>query len=365
MEEFCIHFTDAMNPCLATTDEEFAAAAITNMSAEQPAFKSHAKHRMGHLFEFDESNWDGVDSKEELREFFAFFGLPMPRDFSMFRTAMRRKDLKFTLCVELVPKLMSVDDVVNAVECCVGGETFSRWETELDPQIVEPFGLLNTEGVRNVYVDIASCDARSLGQVLTVGLPIFGLNFRARRVICVPPFDIRHERPSLPPQRPACTHRASQTDAPPRLTSRDVQTTPSEPSQQPAGRSTPRRRRRRSPHTQPEPRTPPPTPRHPPPQCFKCMDYGHVSADCKGPVRCRKCAGSHQASSCESESRCCAVCMGHGRPSAHAASARGCPYRPLTPPSSARKPHRLDYSPKRPAQQRIRSLLSAILDFLS
>ena len=362
MDEFSTHYTDGMCPCLATTDEDFAAAALSNMSAEQPAFTSHVKHENGHLFELDETNWDGVGSTEELREFFEYFGLPMPRQYSMFRTAMKTN--RFTLCVELVPKLLSVDEVVSAVKCCVGGKVESHWDAELDPELIDACGLVNVEDVRNVYLDMWFSDAFALGQLLTVGLPVHGLNFRVRRVICAPPYDIRHERPPRSPPRPACSHRASQTPAPPRMTSHEVQTTPSQPAEPAAERPASHRRRRRSPRTQPEPRTPPTTPRRPPPQCYKCMEYGHVSADCKGPVRCRKCAGSHPASSCKSESRCCAVCTGHGQPADHPASARGCPYRPLTPPSSARKPHQ-DITPKRPANQRVRSLLAAIVEFLS
>lgn len=60
--------------------------------------------------------------------------------------------------------------------------------------------------------------------------------------------------------------------------------------------------------------------------CFKCLDYGHKSWNCKGPDRsklCRRCgAEGHKANGCKAKPKCL-ICTGEGN--SHATGSFGCP----------------------------------------
>ena len=59
-------------------------------------------------------------------------------------------------------------------------------------------------------------------------------------------------------------------------------------------------------------------------QCFKCQDFGHNAADCKGKERCVVCSGPHRVANCpnkNTKSPMCSNCKG-----AHTASYGGCPF---------------------------------------
>ncbi|CAG9829823.1 unnamed protein product [Diabrotica balteata] len=45
-------------------------------------------------------------------------------------------------------------------------------------------------------------------------------------------------------------------------------------------------------------------------QCRQCMRYGHVSAQCRGNVRCGKCGNEHETNSCNSQLTSCILCRG-------------------------------------------------------
>lgn len=56
-------------------------------------------------------------------------------------------------------------------------------------------------------------------------------------------------------------------------------------------------------------------------QCFGCQKHGHIAKYCRGPQRCKVCAGSHHHKECGlKQSPLCANCAGP-----HAASYGGCP----------------------------------------
>ena len=59
-------------------------------------------------------------------------------------------------------------------------------------------------------------------------------------------------------------------------------------------------------------------------QCFRCQNWGHMSANCGLPARCVKCSDSHNHGSCPRVSRDgdakCVNCNGD-----HTANFRGCP----------------------------------------
>lgn len=59
----------------------------------------------------------------------------------------------------------------------------------------------------------------------------------------------------------------------------------------------------------------------PPVQCFKCQRYGHIANFCRGPTRCKVCAGAHNHKECTSKQEPkCANCGG-----GHSAAFAGCP----------------------------------------
>ena len=68
-------------------------------------------------------------------------------------------------------------------------------------------------------------------------------------------------------------------------------------------------------------------------QCFRCLDYGHLVADCTGSQSCTRCGGPHQHRECtvDRDSPTCANCSKDDNISVeerkHAASDRGCPTR--------------------------------------
>lgn len=56
-------------------------------------------------------------------------------------------------------------------------------------------------------------------------------------------------------------------------------------------------------------------------QCFKCQRHGHIAKNCRGPVRCKICAGTHSHKDCTSRTQPqCANCGGP-----HPASYGACP----------------------------------------
>lgn len=60
-----------------------------------------------------------------------------------------------------------------------------------------------------------------------------------------------------------------------------------------------------------------------PTQCFRCQRFGHLAKNCRGPVRCKACAGPHAYSECNTKKeRRCVNCNG-----AHASTYGGCPRR--------------------------------------
>ncbi|KAE8740556.1 hypothetical protein FOCC_FOCC013920 [Frankliniella occidentalis] len=155
IQEFTLEYCGGMSLCLSTTDEDFAVAATTQMEADEPAFFSHGQNSKGHFFVFNDVNWDwdGVESEEELRDFCREFKLPFPKNFSMFWSSMAQKKLPkvpVTLCVDLVPKLFSVDDVSDILEDAVEGQNSHRWEGEIIKEIQDRAseGCLNPEPVR-------------------------------------------------------------------------------------------------------------------------------------------------------------------------------------------------------------------------
>lgn len=44
-------------------------------------------------------------------------------------------------------------------------------------------------------------------------------------------------------------------------------------------------------------------------QCVKCLDYGHISTNCKSKVACRKCAQEHLAKDCQESRNNCINCL--------------------------------------------------------
>lgn len=59
----------------------------------------------------------------------------------------------------------------------------------------------------------------------------------------------------------------------------------------------------------------------PPVQCFRCRRYGHIANFCRGPIRCKVCAGAHNHKECTSrQNPRCANCGG-----GHSAAFGGCP----------------------------------------
>ncbi|XP_048240226.1 uncharacterized protein LOC125373270 [Haliotis rufescens] len=54
-------------------------------------------------------------------------------------------------------------------------------------------------------------------------------------------------------------------------------------------------------------------------RCFKCQTFGHGSKSCAKPVKCHRCAGSHEGNDCE-EDIVCANCGGQ-----HFSSSKSCP----------------------------------------
>lgn len=56
-------------------------------------------------------------------------------------------------------------------------------------------------------------------------------------------------------------------------------------------------------------------------QCFKCQRHGHIAKNCRGPIRCKVCSGSHSYKDCTSRAQPrCANCGGP-----HPASYGACP----------------------------------------
>lgn len=381
-DEFLEEFIDGQIPCLATNDENFAAAAIANMKEDKmahpgPCFAKYHPHSKGHLFEFDTNCWDGATTDTDLKKHFDFFGLPMPSSYSMFSSCVRSfrgyNPERVTVCVDLVPRLFSAVEIASEVRDFVLGAIHCQWDGDNETDLQVDYDLVNPEAVRSVYVTVETHDAARLGAILTQGLDFFGFLFRTRQVFSVYPYAPvpTPRRPAtadaasqtLPvtsgpaPRRPATLDAASQTPPLP-VTSSPKQTTPaSAVSENTPPLSTPKSRRKRPPRTQPALLTPPPTPPRPPPQCFKCHGWNHVSKDCPSPEpRCRKCAGHHRAADCVSKHRHCAVCQGP-----HVASSRSCPQRPPHPPSPARaSPDTSRGSTRRLQHRKVYELLAAL-----
>lgn len=56
-----------------------------------------------------------------------------------------------------------------------------------------------------------------------------------------------------------------------------------------------------------------------PVQCFNCLKFHHIAANCKRKARCAKCSGEHSIDTCEVETNACANCN-----EAHQADSKEC-----------------------------------------
>lgn len=313
IEAFC----EDMIPSLVTTDRDFVLLAIKAMSTPEdaPFTRHHTTTRGRHVLALNMDMWDPGMNMEQ---YFAAFDLQAPSEFSMVMTMPRPSAVvDRTLCVDMVPEFVTVDDVMDALHELNNARCSSWSEEEIADETSKCalMGLANAVRHRNILVSL-KCDLDDLGSVLSRGLMVEGMTFRARMVL----------RTSEEEPHPVST-KATQTETEDKQT--PPRTQPKQPTARPRSPPRPTSRRKQAAQRAAKPSSKTPTPHPPPPvkQCYRCQCWGHVSSECPNPPRCRKCSQDHVTSSCKSEDRRCAVCQGQ-----HAASSRSCKERPLPPP---------------------------------